>query len=100
MRRIRKRCPRTKALFPQVHYHEDAYQALQDADCRAGCTEWDTFENSIGTAPKSHGAQTVIDEEPLYGRRHAGEGLRVLLLRRGVVFAFDRLNCWISISSL
>src|SRR5207245_4346615 len=34
---------RAKTLFPQVHYHEDAYQAFQDADAALVCTEWDVF---------------------------------------------------------
>lgn len=34
---------RTKALFPQVHYHEDPYEALRDADAALLCTEWDCF---------------------------------------------------------
>lgn len=35
--------PRTKALFPQLHYHEDPYDALRDADAVLICTEWDSF---------------------------------------------------------
>ncbi len=35
--------PRTKALFPQLHYHEDHYDALRDADAALICTEWDSF---------------------------------------------------------
>jgi len=34
---------RTKVLFPQVHYHEDPYDALRDADAALICTEWDAF---------------------------------------------------------
>jgi UDPglucose 6-dehydrogenase len=34
---------RTKALFPQVHYHEDPYDALRDADAALICTEWAIF---------------------------------------------------------
>jgi UDPglucose 6-dehydrogenase len=34
---------RTKALFPQVHYHEDPYDALRDADAALVCTEWAIF---------------------------------------------------------
>jgi len=34
---------RTKVLFPQVHYHEDPYEALRDADAALLCTEWDCF---------------------------------------------------------
>ena len=35
--------PRMKALFPQVQYHEDPYDALRDADAALICTEWNTF---------------------------------------------------------
>jgi UDPglucose 6-dehydrogenase len=34
---------RTKALFPKVHYHEDPYDALRDADAALVCTEWAIF---------------------------------------------------------
>ncbi len=34
---------RTKALFPQVSYHEDLYDALRDADAALLCTEWEIF---------------------------------------------------------
>jgi UDPglucose 6-dehydrogenase len=34
---------RTKAFFPQVHYHEDPYDALRDADAALVCTEWAIF---------------------------------------------------------
>ena len=34
---------RTKALFPQLDYHEDPYDALRDADAALICTEWDSF---------------------------------------------------------
>lgn len=35
--------PRTKALFPHLHYHEDLYEALRDADAALICTEWQSF---------------------------------------------------------
>ena len=38
-----KAMPRMKALFPQVQYHEDPYDALRDADAALICTEWNTF---------------------------------------------------------
>lgn len=37
--------PRTKALFPQVHYHEDPYETLRDADAALICTEWNSFRS-------------------------------------------------------
>ena len=33
----------TRALFPQVTYHQDAYETLQNADAALVCTEWDEF---------------------------------------------------------
>ena len=35
--------PKTKTLFPQLHYHEDPYDALRDADAALICTEWEAF---------------------------------------------------------
>jgi len=45
--------PRTKALFPHAHYHEDAYQALQDADAALVCTNGMCSASSIGIAPEN-----------------------------------------------
>ena len=35
--------PRAQSLFPQIHYHNDPYEALRDADAALICTEWDLF---------------------------------------------------------
>ncbi|HYL83749.1 MAG TPA: UDP-glucose/GDP-mannose dehydrogenase family protein [Candidatus Angelobacter sp.] len=35
--------PRTKSLFPQLHYHQDPYETLRDADAALICTEWESF---------------------------------------------------------
>ncbi|HYS23512.1 MAG TPA: UDP-glucose/GDP-mannose dehydrogenase family protein [Candidatus Eisenbacteria bacterium] len=68
--------PRTKALFPQVHYHEDAYQALQDADAALVCTEWDSFRKlDWDRAGKVMARKLVIDGRNLYtpqGMREKG----------------------------
>ena len=59
--------PRTKALFPQVHYHEDAYQALQDSDAALVCTEWDVFRKlDWDRAGKLMARKLVIDGRNLY----------------------------------
>jgi UDPglucose 6-dehydrogenase len=68
--------PRTKALFPEVHYHEDAYQALQDADAALVCTEWDSFRKlDWDRAGKVMARKLVIDGRNLYtpqGMREKG----------------------------
>jgi UDPglucose 6-dehydrogenase len=59
--------PRTKAQFPQVHYHQDAYQALQDADAALVCTEWDVFRKlDWDRAGKVMARKLVIDGRNLY----------------------------------
>ena len=59
--------PRTKVLFPQVHYHEDAYQALQDADAALICTEWDVFRKlDWDRAGNVMARKLVIDGRNLY----------------------------------
>ncbi len=59
--------PRTRALFPQVYYHEDAYQALQDADAALVCTEWDSFRKlDWDRAGKVMARKLVIDGRNLY----------------------------------
>jgi UDPglucose 6-dehydrogenase len=35
---------KTKALFPQVSYHTDPYNALDEADAAIVCTEWNVFK--------------------------------------------------------
>jgi len=59
--------PRTKALFPEVHYHEDAFQALQDADAALVCTEWDVVRKlAWDRAGKLMARKLVIDGRNLY----------------------------------
>ncbi|PYU84392.1 MAG: UDP-glucose 6-dehydrogenase [Acidobacteria bacterium] len=68
--------PRTKALFPEVHYHEDAYQALQGADAALVCTEWDSLRKlDWDRAGKVMARKLVIDGRNLYtpqGMREKG----------------------------
>ncbi len=68
--------PRTKALFPQVQYHEDPYDALRDADAALICTEWSTFRTLDWERGGSLMARKlVIDGRNLYtpqGMREKG----------------------------
>ena len=67
---------RTKALFPQVQYHEDPYDALRDADAALICTEWNTFRTLDWERGGSFMARKlVIDGRNLYvpdGMRERG----------------------------
>ena len=59
--------PRTKGLFPQVHYHQDPYEALRDADAALVCTEWDLFcKLDWDRAGKMMARKLVIDGRNLY----------------------------------
>jgi UDPglucose 6-dehydrogenase len=58
---------RTKALFPQLHYHEDPYDALRDADAALICTEWNAFRRlDWERAGKVMARKLVIDGRNLY----------------------------------
>jgi UDPglucose 6-dehydrogenase len=58
---------RTKALFPQVHYHEDPYDALRDADAALVCTEWAVFRRlDWERAGTLMARKLVIDGRNLY----------------------------------
>jgi UDPglucose 6-dehydrogenase len=58
---------RTKALFPQLHYHEDPYDALRDADAALVCTEWDIFRRlDWERAGTLMARKLVIDGRNLY----------------------------------
>ena len=67
---------RTKALFPQVHYHEDPYEALKEGDAALICTEWDSFRKlDWDRAGKLMARKLVIDGRNLYtpqGMREKG----------------------------
>ena len=59
--------PRTKALFPQVHYHEDPYESLRDADAALICTEWNSFRSlDWERAGSLMARKLVIDGRNLY----------------------------------
>jgi UDPglucose 6-dehydrogenase len=59
--------PRTEPLFPQVHYHKDAYAALQNADAALVCTEWDVFKKlDWNRAGKIMARKLVLDGRNLY----------------------------------
>jgi UDPglucose 6-dehydrogenase len=58
---------RTKALFPQVHYHEDPFDALRDADAALVCTEWAIFRRlDWERAGTLMARKLVIDGRNLY----------------------------------
>jgi UDPglucose 6-dehydrogenase len=58
---------KTKTLFPQVHYHEDPYDALREADAALVCTEWDVFRKlDWERAGKLMARKLVVDGRNLY----------------------------------
>ena len=58
---------RAKALFPQVSYHEDPYEALKSADAALVCTEWDEFRKlDWEKAGKIMSRKLVVDGRNLY----------------------------------
>lgn len=58
---------RAKALYPQVGYHEDLYEALQNADAALVCTEWEIFRKlDWERAGKLMARRLVIDGRNLY----------------------------------
>jgi UDPglucose 6-dehydrogenase len=62
--------PRTQPLYPKVHYHEDPYEALKDADAALICTEWQIFRNlDWERAGKLMARRLVIDGRNLYSPR-------------------------------
>ena len=58
---------RAKSVFPDIHYHDDPYEALQDADAALVCTEWKIFrELDWDKAGKLMARRLVIDGRNLY----------------------------------
>jgi len=58
---------RAKTLFPQVTYHEDAYEALKSADAALVCTEWDVFRKlDWEKAGKIMSRKLLVDGRNLY----------------------------------
>jgi UDPglucose 6-dehydrogenase len=61
---------RTKAVFPNLLYHEDPYDALKGADAALVCTEWQQFrELDWERAGKLMARRLVIDGRNLYSPR-------------------------------
>lgn len=61
---------RTRALYPQIQYHEDPYEALRDADAALICTEWDVFRKlDWQRAGTLMARKLVIDGRNLYSPR-------------------------------
>jgi len=64
----------TRALFPEVTYHQDAYETLQNADAALVCTEWDVFKKIDWTrAGATMARKLVIDGRNLYSPKHMKE---------------------------
>jgi UDPglucose 6-dehydrogenase len=65
---------RTKPIFPQVVYHEDPYDALQQADAALVCTEWQIFRKlDWERAGQLMARRLVIDGRNLYSPRKMQE---------------------------
>jgi UDPglucose 6-dehydrogenase len=61
---------RTKPIYPKVHYHEDPYEAVKDADAALVCTEWKIFRDlDWERAGKVMSRRLVIDGRNLYSPR-------------------------------
>jgi UDPglucose 6-dehydrogenase len=65
---------RTKALFPNLSYHEDAYDALKGADAALICTEWQEYRQlDWERAGKLMARRLVIDGRNLYSPKKMQE---------------------------
>ena len=65
---------KTKKLFPQVAYHEDPYEALNEAHAALVCTEWDVFRKlDWERAGKRMARKLVIDGRNLYSPQRMRE---------------------------
>lgn len=65
---------RTKALFPNLSYHEDAYDALKGADAALVCTEWQEYRQlDWERAGKLMARRLVIDGRNLYSPKKMQE---------------------------
>jgi UDPglucose 6-dehydrogenase len=59
--------PRARAIFPDVNYHQDPYDALRDAEAALICTEWDEYRSlDWERAGKLMARHLVIDGRNLY----------------------------------
>jgi UDPglucose 6-dehydrogenase len=64
----------TKRTFPQVTYHEDPYDALQQADAALVCTEWKIFRDiDWQRAGQLMARRLVIDGRNLYSPKNLKE---------------------------
>ena len=64
----------TRSLYPQVTYHQDAYETLQNADAALICTEWDVFKKIDWTrAGAMMARKLVVDGRNLYSPKHMKE---------------------------
>lgn len=58
---------KAKKQFPQAHYHEDPYKALEGAHAALVCTEWDVYKKlDWERAGKVMARKLVIDGRNLY----------------------------------
>jgi UDPglucose 6-dehydrogenase len=58
---------RAKKQFPEAHYHEDPYQALEGAHAALVCTEWAVYKNlDWERAGKLMARKLVVDGRNLY----------------------------------
>jgi UDPglucose 6-dehydrogenase len=65
---------RTKPIFPNVHYHEDPYEALKDVDAALVCTEWKVFRDlDWDRAGKLMARRLVLDGRNLYSPQRMQE---------------------------
>jgi len=65
---------RAKALFPNIAYHTDPYEALEDAEAALVCTEWDSFRKlDWERAGKLMMRRLVIDGRNLYSPARIAE---------------------------
>jgi UDPglucose 6-dehydrogenase len=64
----------TQRTFPQVHYHEDPYQALTGVDAALVCTEWKIYKDlDWERAGKQMARRLVIDGRNLYSPKKMRE---------------------------
>jgi UDPglucose 6-dehydrogenase len=64
----------TKRAFPQVHYHEDPYEALSSVDAALVCTEWKIYKDlDWERAGKQMARRLVIDGRNLYSPKKMQE---------------------------
>lgn len=65
---------RTKAVFPNLSYHEDPYDALHGADAALVCTEWQPYRQlDWERAGKLMARRLVIDGRNLYSPKKMQE---------------------------